>query len=251
MVVAREQRLCDRVSGLTPRAYRAFVVGVGTALAELLTGSTCPGCGVTSWRICAACEQHLLAAVPFPLEGWVPVFASSHYEGVLRDCLVAYKERNARHLAPVLGRVLARVVATVGVIVESTPLVLTPLPSDPAAVRQRGDDVVKRLATVAATQLRRAGVPTIVDACLRYGRRVADQSGLGIADRANNLAGSMFARPRGVGARVIVDDIVTTGASLCEAIRALEAAGVAVGGAAVIGATPRRYPRPGRVPENW
>lgn len=74
---------------------------------------------------------------------------------------------------------------------------------------------------------------------------VADSAGLSTAARAANLAHRMrAARPPGRGplGAVIVDDIVTTGTTLAEAERALTEAGWQVLGAAVVGATRRRYP---------
>ena len=66
-------------------------------------------------------------------------------------------------------------------------------------------------------------------------RRVdgADQEGLSRRERAANLAGSMQATfsPAPV---IVVDDVVTTGASLSETVRSLTAVGVAVLGAAVV-----------------
>jgi predicted amidophosphoribosyltransferase len=71
-------------------------------------------------------------------------------------------------------------------------------------------------------------------------RAAADQRGLGRAERLENLRGGMLAR-RAEGIRVvIVDDVVTTGATLLEAARALRAAGAVVVGAATIAATPLR-----------
>jgi predicted amidophosphoribosyltransferase len=72
-------------------------------------------------------------------------------------------------------------------------------------------------------------------------RRVRDSAGLGSSERAVNLAGAIAARraPEGVGA-LVVDDIVTTGATLQECVRALRAAGWPVIGTAVVASTPRR-----------
>jgi predicted amidophosphoribosyltransferase len=76
-------------------------------------------------------------------------------------------------------------------------------------------------------------------------RSVADQAGLDTSGRARNLAGALAARRCADGLRVVVvDDVVTTGATLAEATRALRAAGAEVLGAAVVAATVRR--RPGR-----
>jgi predicted amidophosphoribosyltransferase len=76
---------------------------------------------------------------------------------------------------------------------------------------------------------------------LEHRRRVADQAGLSAADRAANLGGAIQARFDLLGHRVIVvDDVITTGATLAEAARALRAAGAEVPAAAVVAATERR-----------
>ncbi|MGI5232974.1 phosphoribosyltransferase family protein [Actinoallomurus sp. CA-142502] len=75
---------------------------------------------------------------------------------------------------------------------------------------------------------------------LRHRRRVADQAGLSAMDRALNLTGAMESRLDLGGRRVIVvDDVITTGATLAEAARALRAAGADVRASAVIAATQR------------
>jgi predicted amidophosphoribosyltransferase len=68
------------------------------------------------------------------------------------------------------------------------------------------------------------------------------QKGLSVDERASNRRGSMRARGPCDGALVIVvDDVVTTGATLREAIRALEAAGAQVLAAAALASTPRHF----------
>ena len=94
--------------------------------------------------------------------------------------------------------------------------------------------------------LRTAGIPAQVLYCLRINRALADQSGLDSVARAANLDGAFQARlrgPRPTGV-VVVDDVVTTGATLVAAAAALGASGVPVR-AATIAATHRRV-RPGR-----
>ncbi len=158
-----------------------------------------------------------------------------------RGALVALKERHAWHLAGPLGDGLARAAALLLVHTPAAalPVTLVPLPSRPAAVRERGADVTWLLAHRAARQLAALGVPVAATRCLRHVRDVADQAGLGVAERARNLAGSMTAHGPGSGSLLVVDDITTTGASLAEAVRALGDGGGTVVGAAVVAATPR------------
>ncbi|GLY89076.1 hypothetical protein Airi02_070050 [Actinoallomurus iriomotensis] len=84
------------------------------------------------------------------------------------------------------------------------------------------------------------GVRIVCVRALRHRRRVADQAGLSAMDRALNLTGAMESRLDLRGRRVIVvDDVITTGATLAEAARALRAAGADVRASAVIAATQR------------
>ncbi|WUQ66716.1 ComF family protein [Streptomyces canus] len=138
------------------------------------------------------------------------------------------------------GRVMVRLdggrVGGVGVSVVrggaegvSVPVLLVPVPSARRAVRARGHDPARRIALAAAGELRRAGMPARVVAVLRQRRRVADQSGLNSRQRLDNLAGALTVVPGGgrllaEGLVVLVDDLMTTGASLTEAARAVREA---------------------------
>ena len=133
-----------------------------------------------------------------------------------------------------LGRALAGAVAAHG-----PGVVLVPVPSSPASVRARGHDHARRLTAVAG---RAVGAPTA--AVLVQARDVQDQAGLDTAARSANLTGALRARRRLDGLDVVVvDDVVTTGATLADAARALTAAGARVRGAAVVATTVLRGTR--------
>jgi predicted amidophosphoribosyltransferase len=110
---------------------------------------------------------------------------------------------------------------------------------------------VRELADAAAAELRAAGVPARTVRLLGRvtGRRVRDSAGLDAAQRRANLAGRFRVLPVRAGLPsgsrlVLVDDVVTSGATLTEAARALRAAGQHLVLAAVVAATPRQVPRP-------
>ncbi len=93
---------------------------------------------------------------------------------------------------------------------------------------------MRRIALAAAGELRRTGTPARVAAVLRQRRAVADQSGLNSRQRLENLAGALEVAAAGArllvdgGPVVLVDDLMTTGASLTEAARAVRMARSAV-----------------------
>ncbi|MFD5639002.1 ComF family protein [Streptomyces sp. NPDC127077] len=133
------------------------------------------------------------------------------------------------------ARVRETDVGTGGVPVRETgaghgPVLLVPVPSARWAVRARGHDPVRRIALAAGRELRRAGTPARVLGVLRQRRAVADQSGLNSRQRAANVAGALEVVAGGErllaegGRVVLVDDLMTTGASLAEAARAVRTA---------------------------
>lgn len=205
-------------------------------LIDLVLPRRCVGCGSVRGPLCALCVPD--GPVVEAAEG---TWAAAAYDGPIRTALLAYKERGRRDLAGPLAALVARATR---VAVASGPappgrLVLVPVPSARSAAVARGGDHVLRLArhTAVATGLR------VARDGLTLTRSVRDSAGLDIRERSANLSEAMAARPPVPGlSAVVVDDIVTTGATLREARRALQAVGWPVVGAAVVAATPRRTP---------
>ncbi|MEV3992934.1 ComF family protein [Streptomyces sp. NPDC049837] len=197
----------------------------------------CGGCGRPRTALCEACAGALCGTggrrvrpVPEPV-GLPVVCAAAPYADAVRAVLLGHKERGALGLARPLGVALAGAVrASVAASGGSGggPLLLVPVPSARRVVRARGHDAVRRLALAAAAELRRTGRAARVLPVLRQRRAVADQTGLGARERLANLAGALEVAAGGgrllaAGRPVLVDDLMTTGASLVEAARALRA----------------------------
>lgn len=168
--------------------------------------------------------------------GLPPVYAAGRYGDEVRAVVLAHKERGALGLARPLGTALAAAVRGVGV---PGAVLLVPVPSARHAVARRGHDATARIARAAARELRRHGVPARAVTALRQRLPVADQSGLGAAERLANLSGAVAAADGlaallGAAPVVLVDDLMTTGASLTVAADAVSVAGGEVAGAAVV-----------------
>ncbi len=157
--------------------------------------------------------------------------ACGDYADPLARLVVALKDDGAWQLADPLGALLARATSALA---PGPDCVLVPMPSSPQAVRVRGYDHARALAKVCA---RRVGLPQ--RALLRKVRSAGDQVGLDRQSRLGAQAGTMVAEP-GRCRVVVVDDVVTTGSTAAEAVRALRAAGHEVVGLAAICETPRR-----------
>lgn len=223
------------------------------ALADLVLPRCCAGCGIPGAMLCGACCALLArprVATPrrFPW-GFPPTVAAGSYAGPVRPAVVAFKERGRAELAAPLGAALALAVAAVVAGVPGPPraVLLVPLPSSAAALRHRGRDHVRELTAVAVEELRKAGQQAQDAVLLRRTGRLRDSAGLSATERRANLAGT-FALVKGPvppreAVLVLVDDVVTTGATLTEAAAVLTAArgcGAPPVLAAVVAATPRR-----------
>jgi predicted amidophosphoribosyltransferase len=207
---------------------------VRVALAEALSlvlPVWCAGCDAPDASLCPSCRAAFSASgVARTLPGGLVVRSAAVFQTSAARVVRALKEDGRTDLARPLGAALAAVAG------EHAGVTAVPIPSSRASFRRRGYAVAELLA-------RRGGLEPAD--LLRVEGRTHDQRTLGRASRARNVAGA-FAVRRGAdpaGLRVLlVDDVVTTGATLAEAARVLQAAGARVQGAVTLAATPLRHP---------
>lgn len=250
----------DRWPALTLRAL--------AAVADLALPMSCASCAAPDERLCLGCLVDVRRCLwlggprqvaPDPVPPGLPLtFSAGRYEGALSRTVSAYKDDGRRDCQAVLGGLLA--VSLQAVLAQpplaqrlgsgAGPVIVVPVPTSRAARRRRGDAPLEALARAACAGFAQAEVRPV--AALRPRRRVEDQAGLSAARRAVNLEHSMQVRGRcellvAGSACVLVDDVLTTGATLVEAARALRAGGARDVMAATICATQRRpHPSAGR-----
>ena len=218
------------------------------AVGDLVLPPSCAGCGAGGAALCPGCAGPLAGPawlhVPAPRPpGLPPVWATTRYQGGVRAALIGYKDRNRRDLLPVLAAGL--VPAVRAAVPPAQAVALVPVPSRRRAARRRGGDHVLRLARATAATL---GGGAVVCPALRPTGPLADAAGLSAeqrrASRVGTLVGYAAYTQWLVGrldqlAVVVVDDLITTGATAAEAARALQLAGVPTRAVAVVAATQR------------
>lgn len=255
---------------------RAALAHVARDLLDLVLPVTCAGCGTPGRPLCPGCLDRFggpprrcerAAGRLDRMDGTtVPVWALAENDGTVRRAVVGWKDRGRADVTPwfaaalrragqavrgeVPGRVPGEVPGGVAGVVPGgvpAPLLVVPAPPSPRGRARRGEDLVGALARAVAAGLGGA----VALPALRLSGAGRDQVGLGVRGRAANLAGRVRvrrrARPALAGARVLlVDDVLTTGATLAACRSALESAGAQVAGGLVLAVT-----RPPGSPTGW
>lgn len=192
---------------------------------ELILPRRCAGCGAAGEVLCASCAREL-EAPPFRVtpgvDTFAPVYALGTYAGAHRGVVLAMKERAnlaVRAHAGALIRAALTHLEVRGEVPEHA--VLVPAPTRRAAARARGGDPVQAVC-------RASGRPT--RALLTLGAKVRDQSELSAVQRRANLTGQVHCADVQLpeGPVVVVDDVVTTGATLHASVATLLGRGVDV-----------------------
>lgn len=196
-----------------------------SALPLLDPADACRGCALPSAApLCRPC-----AAEPPPVSGTVAV---ARYEGVARRLVHALKFRGHDILVPRCGALMASSALSVGLAGRLDAVV--PVPSTARRNRDRGYDPGRLLAEDVA---RRLGRP--LRRLLSRAREAPPQSTVPAAERRRNVRGAFAASPGARGlSLLLVDDVMTTGATAFEAARTLRAAGASTVTLLVLARTP-------------
>jgi predicted amidophosphoribosyltransferase len=240
-------------------------VGLLSGLRDLLLPVTCAGCRrEAAGLVCGDCVAALAALTPHPVRpdppppDLPPCHAAGRYGGRLRELILGYKDRGRHALA---GPLADSVVSVLSVAVpHPRPVLLVPVPTTGKAIRERRGDHMLRLARAAARRLRRGGRTVAVARPVRARGR-PDSAGLSAADRVRLAQASVVPRPlwwagwrprqvrrllvpvpagAQLPAVVVLDDVITTGATVTAVCEVLAGMGLPVDSVVVLAATERR-----------
>lgn len=222
-----------------PPAWSRISAAAQAAL-SLVLPVWCAGCDAPDLPLCGSCRAALAPRPERRTVGGIPVWAGLAFRDIPARVIRAFKEDGRTGLAPVLAGALSAAAAEALRGAGSGSVLAVPMPTSAAAMRRRGFRPVELVAARAGLHPRRVLVSA--------GRR-RDQRGLDVAAREQNVAGGMRVPPRRLAliegrAVLLLDDVVTTGATLAEAARTLERAGATIIGAATVASTPRTHGYP-------
>lgn len=194
-------------------------------LLDLIYPPRCVHCGARGDLLCQTCRSQCQPLEPARQPRALPPAASlDHaagaypFEGAVRAAIHAFKYQNQRRLAEPLARLLPAAP-------EWRPDALVPVPLHPERERERGYNQAELLARALG---QRWGLP--VAGGLRRTRATAHQVGQGASERADNMRAAFAWQGRPLGAAppaklLLIDDVLTTGATLLACAEALRQAG--------------------------
>ena len=201
------------------------------SLNDLIFPSRCISCGVLGLDLCSRCRRswnpHLyLRHISHGNLDKLLVHSSVIYSEVAQKIILGAKESHLKAADNLVASAIAHALGNL--LKEGMVDYLIPIPSRKSAARLRGRQFITEMALPASEHY---AIP--MRSLLAHQRKVRDQSGLHLEERWNNMKGAFVVEgERGLpGRAVLVDDLVTTGATLVEAARALRYAGIQVIGA--------------------
>lgn len=197
------------------------------SLRELIFPVRCLGCDQLGISICSQCRKFWHPRI---IKTWshskekFPIYSSIPYSPIAGKVLLSAKESSLELADNLLSTALLHSLR--GARSQNQIDFLVPIPSRKSVARKRGRQFISVLSKSIGES---ENLPT--EEILTHIRKVRDQSNLDAKDRAANLDKALISLRFLSGKAVLIDDLVTTGATLHEAARALRSKGITVAAA--------------------
>ena len=203
-----------------------FLFDAMSGLHSLLFPIVCPYCGREDSKACEGCLAQWLRNPETRFVDGVPIISSHPYDQRAMRVVLAAKERGEREARKFIVQSLIdlsqRIAAHSG-----REVYLVPIPGSARALRRRGEDVMQEIveSVVASSTEKVSSLPILV-----WNRAIKDQSSLSMRERAENLSDALIVNHSILAKRVevrmgqqvvIVDDVLTSGATMAAAISAI------------------------------
>jgi len=226
---------------------------------DLVVSRRCGGCDAQGPGLCQSCRAALFGPICrredqaprlVPAEGSasLPVWAGAWYSGPVRQAITAWKRLGQRELDHDMCHAVRRVASAIGPTLDQVmtkigqdELWVTPIPSSRRNQWRRPGPLTWLLAQAVAAALVRSGIGASALQLLRRRAGSKDQAGQTLRGRMIGRDGTTLVRGNPAAPVLLVDDVLTTGATLLDAERALAGAGTATLGAIVLAVTPKGH----------
>jgi predicted amidophosphoribosyltransferase len=189
-------------------------------LSQLIFPTRCYGCNALGVSICTTCRREWIPHYYKTKASQLSVHSALIYTPTASKIILAAKENGLQGADDLLIAAVIHVLDKARL--DKGYFTLVPIPSSKQSQRGRGRSFIVEL-----TQMISKITGIAVNDCLQVSRRVSDQSGLTRAQRISNMHGAFSLKPGSIlrGDAIVIDDVVTTGATLQEASRALNSQG--------------------------
>ena len=201
------------------------------SLKELIYPNICLSCGKTGAKICHNCSKYWLAK---PNKSKIEnnyLFFVATYDESTSPIILAAKESGSREAVKLIARSIACSISfAISNLDISKPINLITIPSQLSAIRKRGRDHIKDLVLEVMIQLDQQNIDAIYLPILKPIKKIKDQSNLNGLQRKENMSHAFIAKSSQISqsAVILIDDLVTTGASVQEGVRALAEAKITI-----------------------
>ena len=189
-------------------------------LSYILFPIRCYGCNALGMSICTTCRREWIPHYYRTNIDALNVHSAMMYTPTASKIILAAKENGLQGADNLLTTAIIHVLNKARL--ERGYFTLVPIPSSQQSQRRRGRRFIVDL-TKTISQTTGIGMSD----CLQVSHQVSDQSGLTRAQRISNMQGAFSVKPGAIlrGDAILIDDVVTTGATLREAARALNSQG--------------------------
>ncbi|MEJ6761114.1 MAG: hypothetical protein QNK54_03855 [Candidatus Planktophila sp.] len=197
------------------------------SLQEIIFPNRCLGCSALGLEICSSCRGNWHPHIYRTFSSWqphFPIYSAVSYSAIAGKILLAAKENSLKVADELILQALKHSLRSC--IQERGIGFLVPIPSRKSVARKRGRQFINELTLSLSQNSHLAYYEN-----LTHIRKVQDQSSLDAKGRYANLDGSMRSLRYLSGRAILIDDLVTTGATLSEAARALRIQGIEVAAA--------------------
>jgi ComF family protein len=189
-------------------------------LSHLVFPTRCYGCNSLGISICTACRSEWIPHYYKTQIKTLNIHSAIMYTPTASKIILAAKENGLQGADDLLIAAIEHVLSKARL--DKGYFTLVPVPSSKQSQRRRGRSFVVDLTRAIS---RHTGIA--VNDCLQISRRVSDQAGLTRTQRSANMHHAFSLKPGAIlrGDAIVIDDVVTTGATLQEAARALNSQG--------------------------